>query len=117
MPLNLRATRRLSLSGFGIGWDECYLIVKAVSGSEAQESADQIEELKESNDVKGLNKLVRDYCIQNITKGVVINTKDDGSQEPYEFTSDEVSGVVDALNLAWQLEVLAVSTGSDRLKA
>ncbi|TFD14180.1 hypothetical protein E3T26_08635 [Cryobacterium sp. TMT1-21] len=117
MPLNLQATRRLSLSEFAIGWGDCYLIVKAVSGTEGQETADKVEALKEDNDVKGLNEVVREYCVKNITKGVVINTKDDGSQEPYEFTSDEVSGVVDALNLAWQLEVLAVSTGSDRLKA
>lgn len=116
MGLNLNATRRLSLNGFAIGWDECYLLVKAVKQEEAQATSDEIEKLKESNDVQGLNALVRDYCVRNITGGAVINTLEDGTTERVEISRDDVPTVVDVLNTAWQLEVLAISTGSDRLK-
>lgn len=117
MTLNLQASRRLSLGGFAIGWDDCYLIVKAVNGSDAEESAEKIAEFRKANDVKALNRFVRDYCIANVTRGVVMNTLNDGTAKPYEFSSDEVPAVIDALNFAWQLEVLSISTGTDRLKA
>lgn len=116
MGLNLNAKRRVSLNGFAVGWDDCYLFVKAMNRDAAAELQDKIEVLREANDIKGLDALLVEFLKSNILNGVVMNTLDDGTQEPYEFKHDEAGEVIEYFNTAWQLEVLEVATGADRLK-
>ena len=116
MGLNIVARRKLSLEGFAIGWEECFLIVRAVGEERANEVSRAVEEARTNNDTAQLNEVLRQFCLDQIESGRVINTHDDGEQEPYDFSKEEVAAVVDSLNFAWQLEVVAKATGTDRLK-
>lgn len=112
MALNLVVHRKLSLKGFAEGWDDCYLMIRGVAEDRRQEIAAALD----GKDDKGKSTLIGALCQEVITGGVVINTKDDGTTEPVEITKPDLPVLVNALNLAWQQEVLAVSTGLDRLK-
>lgn len=115
MGLNINAKRRLSLKGFAEGWDDCYLLVRAVSSTRAEAMQDELNKLKDEDNSKAADALMREYCAENILGGVIMNTID-GNEVEYEFTKDEAPEVVDNLNAAWQLEVIDISTGVDRLK-
>lgn len=116
MAINVKATRKVSLKGFAIGWDDCFLIVNTVSGSASKELNQRIDELQETKDVNALNVLLSNFCTENILKGKIMNTDDNGSAVLYEFSMEETADVVDVLNTAWQLEVISIATGTDRLK-
>lgn len=116
MGLNLKATRKISLKEFAIGWDKCYLIVKTVSASESETIQDRLDEFKRLDDAKGMADTLTQFSIDNIVGGKILNTLDDGSTELIDFSGEDTPSVVDALNVAWQSEVLAVATGNDRLK-
>lgn len=114
MGLNIVAHRRVSLKGFAQGWDDCFIIVRAVN---EQRRLEWVEKIGGKNDDATSTAALREACLEVIERGQIINTSEDGIQSPYEFKKDEVSEVVDALNVSWQSEIVSVATGADRLKA
>lgn len=116
MGLNLTGNRRMSLKGFALGWDDCYLIIKVISRPEAQELNDRVDALQGTRDEKALDALLRDFLVEHIVSGMIINTLDDGTQEPHELSKDEVPQLLDFLNFSWQIEAVSIASGADRLK-
>ena len=114
MGLNIVANRKLSLKGFAEGWDDCFLMVRGVSEAKRQELQDK---LTDGTTDKEAANLMRQACLEVITGGLVISTHEDGSTTSAKVESSDVPDVVEALNLAWQQEVVSVATGADRLKA
>lgn len=112
MALNIVATRKLSLKGFAQGWDDCYLLIRGVGEDRRQEIAAALD----GKEDKAKSAVLGELCKAVITGGVVINTNQDGTTEAVEITTADLPVLVNALNLAWQQEVLAVATGLDRLK-
>lgn len=115
MGLNIVAKRKMSLKGFAQGWDDCFLIVRAANEAQRKEWQAALTAGQSTDEVA--QGVVRDAALEVIESGVVINTREDGMTEPIEFGKADVADVVDALNFAWQLEVVGISTGTDRLKA
>lgn len=114
MGLNIVAERKMSLKGFAEGWDDCYLIVRSANETKRKEwlaalGTEQTEEVAV--------QVTRDACLDSIVRGVVMSTDDEGKASATSFDAADVSEVVEALNFAWQQEVLSVATGADRLKA
>lgn len=116
MALNMKALRKVSLKGFAIGWDDCYVIVEAVGRAEGNALNQKLEELRDSDDTQGLELLVRQFVTEHTVKGLVMSTDENGVESPQEFGRDDVAQVVDFMNFAWQVEVMSVATGADRLK-
>lgn len=114
MGLNIVANRKLSLKGFAEGWDDCYLMVRGVSESVRQEMQ---AKLTDDSTEKDAADLMRQSCLEVITGGLVISTNEDGTTSKVPVDRADVPDVVEALNLAWQREVVSVATGADRLKA
>lgn len=114
MGLNIQAYRRVSLKGFALGWDNCYVKVRAVN--EAQRTRYQ-QELGDTKDETVATAVTKQACKDVIVGGVILNTTEDGHEESYEFSRDDVDEVVEALSFPWQTEILSIATGADRLKA
>lgn len=114
MALKINATRRVSLEGFAIGWDNCYLIVRALSEAESTDLSAQVEAAGQ-DDAK-VHSILTAFCNANILRGVILNTNEEGDEERYEIKKNDVPEVTAALGLAWKLEVLSIASGSDRLK-
>lgn len=114
MGLNIVAYRRVSLAGFGEGWNDCHLTVKAFNPAQVEEArnivyGDMGDDEKES----AAKKLANDM----IVGGVVINTKADGTTEPVKIEASDVPYVVDMLGAGWLQQAMLVAAGADRLKA
>jgi len=117
MGLNIKATRRVSLNGFAIGWEDCYLIVNALKDEEARAVAQRVDEAESADNEAALNAALNEFALANIVGGAIINTNDEGQQERIEFSREDVPAVVAALGIAWIIEALSVATGADRLKS
>lgn len=114
MGLNIRAQRKLSLAGFAEGWDECFLMLKAVNEEQRMAWFDVLkDDAPDSVAIPKLRELVNDVVVG----GQVVTTNDDGSTSKVALTKEDVPTMVDALNIYWLREVLYVSSGADRLKA
>lgn len=114
MGLNIVANRKLSLKGFAEGWDDCYLMVRGVNEAKRQELQAKLTDKTTDNEAADV---LRQACLEFIKGGLVVSTNDDGSTSSVTVESADVPAVVEALNLSWQQEVVAVATGADRLKA
>lgn len=117
MALNIKPARKVSLNGFAVGWDDCFVIVKAIDGDEARKISAAITDAESKSDEVALGNTLEKFCHANIVGGAILNTGDDGVEHRYEFSKEEVPAVTAALGIAWQIEVLSVATGSDRLKS
>lgn len=114
MAMNIVARRKMSLKGFAEGWDNCYLIVKAVNEERRMELGKLLRE--DASDEAVIPKM-RDVLKDLVLEGVAITTDDDGTTREVAFGKEDVPAVVNALNLHWMQEAISVSTGTDRLKA
>jgi hypothetical protein len=114
MGLNIIAERKMSLKGFAEGWDDCYVIVR--SANEAKRKAWLTALGTEQSEDTAVD-VTRNACLESIVRGVVMSTDDDGTATAASFDEVDVPQVVEALNFAWQQEILSVATGADRLKA
>lgn len=117
MTINISATRRLSLQGFGKGWDDCYLLIRSMHPSVSEALSQKIEVLESSNDTTGLNAVLVDILKAQVVGGRILNTDDKGVESPYDFSKDEVEAVVASLDYSWKIEALSVASGADRLKS
>lgn len=114
MGLNIVVNRKLSLKGFAEGWDDCYLMVRGVNETKRQELQGKLTDDTTDQDAADL---MRQSCLEVITGGLVVSTNEDGTTSKVSVEVADVPVVVEALNLAWQREVVSVATGADRLKA
>jgi hypothetical protein len=114
MGLNIVAERKMSLKGFAEGWDDCYVIVR--SANEAKRKQWLAALGTEANEEVAV-QVTRDACLDSIVRGVVMSTDENGKATATSFDASDVPDVVEALNFAWQQEILSVATGADRLKA
>lgn len=117
MGLNIAARRKLSLKGFAMGWDNCYLVVKSANEEQRKEWQAALDGVSDKDREEEATSVLREACLDVIVSGVVMDTNEDGESKEVTFDSSDVPTVVEALNFAWQLEVVGVSTGTDRLKA
>lgn len=116
MALNIKATRRYGLGSFGIGWEDCFLTVTTLNRDEQRDLTGKMTELERSDDVAGLDTLLRDFFNTHVTGGRIINTHDDGSSAPYDFDQSETSSVSEFFTFPFLLEVMETASGADRLK-
>jgi hypothetical protein len=115
MGLNIVAERKMSLKEFAEGWDDCYLMIRVANETKRQEWRAAL--VVAQVDEEAVAKVIREACLEVITSGVVMSTGDNGVATPVTFEKSDVPELVEALNFAWQQEVVGVSTGNNRLKA
>ncbi|WMM74475.1 hypothetical protein RCF27_09410 [Rhodococcus pyridinivorans] len=115
MALNIVAYRKVSLSGYGEGWDDCYLRVRAANPEQVKSWSEVFESKTLTNEQAEAK--FREAANEVVVGGVILNTNEDGSQEKITFDKSQVAEVVAFLDLAALREITFVSSGSDRLKA
>lgn len=110
MTLNITAERRVDLSDFGKGWDNCFLMVKSMNPKELKEWQDAEPEGDTMDEMYG--NLLR----RLMTGGSIINTTEDGKQEPYTIQPEDINDVVTAIGTSFKQRALMVSAGTYGLK-
>lgn len=125
MGLNIVAHRKVSLSSFAEGWDDCFLTVKVVSEKTRTIWAEEMNaKVKSLDGDKDKDQKLDDYaldfmanqCREVITGGVIVNTDETGKSERYTLKSEDISDVVEFLNYSWKQEIVSTATGTNRLK-
>lgn len=135
MGLNIVAERKVSLKGFGEGWDDCFIIVRAANETQRKAYAEQLlryrgkmNEAIASEDQADIQSLaidldskadtaVREFASELIQRGKVISTDDEGKSELVAFGKEDIPVIIEALGFSWLNELVEVATGADRLKA
>ncbi|MDI9934683.1 hypothetical protein QM806_04340 [Rhodococcus sp. IEGM 1351] len=114
MALNIVAHRKVSLKGFGQGWDDCYLLVKAANPAQVKKWRENLTPETPDDEAEAL---LRNAAREVIVSGQVITTEEDGTTQPVTFDKADVPTIEAALDVSWLRDVVTVSSGSDRLKA
>lgn len=114
MSLNITAQRRVDLSDFGTGWDDCFLIVKAMNTKDLKEWQDLIK--RDANDDDTIDSLYGERLKLIMTGGVIMNTNEDGVEEKYKVQPEDVSDVVDAIGPVYKQRALMIAAGTYGLK-
>lgn len=136
MGLNIVATRKYDLAGFGEGWDGAYLIVKVPNSKDRQTYLDDTNEIGKKIDAEtaGLTDATKideirakydaiaeekvfEATKKAIVSGEVVNTKEDGSVELVKIEPSDISYVVDSLGFFWCTDILSFAFGTNGLKA
>ncbi|WP_153008336.1 hypothetical protein [Rhodococcus pyridinivorans] len=117
MALNIVAYRKVSLAGYGEGWDDCYLRVRAANATQRKDWIEFFQ--KDGVTEEEAESKFREIALEVIVGGVVRHTNEDGSEEDKSFGIGQVDEVVAALSTdgATMHDVMSVSAGADRLKA
>lgn len=114
MPITITAERRVDLSDFGQGWENCYLTVKSMNPKDLKEW----QELKvaEASGDETVDSLYGEKLKTILTGGVIMNTQEDGKAERYKLEPEDFGDVVDALGPVFKQRALMVAAGTYGLK-
>lgn len=113
MALNITAEREVNLSGYGKGWDGCYLLVKSMNPKELDawyKSLDQVEV------DATLDSITSDLLRKVLRGGVIMNTPEGGVQERYTLKDEDLDDVVEQIDLSHKQVALRVAAGTQDLK-
>lgn len=114
MVLNITAERRVDLSDYGKGWNDCFLTVRSMNPKQLNEWQDLIA--SESNGDDTIDSLYGEKLKTVVLGGVIMNTGADGKAERYKVEEEDIADVVDALGPAFKQRALMVAAGTYGLK-
>jgi hypothetical protein len=114
MTLNITAERRVDISDYGKGWDNCYLTVKSMNPKALKDWQEMVE--AEQTGDETIDSLYAEKLKTVLVGGVIMNTNDDGVAERYTIEPEDIADVVEALGPVFKQRALMVAAGTYGLK-
>ncbi|MGW5074074.1 hypothetical protein [Rhodococcus sp. NPDC004095] len=112
--IDITTKRRVDISGYGEGWDGCYLTMKTMSPKDFAKWF-EVKGTDEGAETATLNDLYSDLMKELLIGGVIINSAS-GEAEKYTLADKDLPDLIEQLDVTHKQDALRVAAGTYGLK-